>query len=436
MQLLRSFLGIAILAALAPSALAAPASNKPYQATISPSTASAGSETAFVITLKNPTYAQQQLGAAEITVPAGWGITAAELTAGGSGTMTRPSSNVIQLNYLALQPGDQQTLSVTANVPCSASGSVQWGVRAKQANEFNGTGNLLHLENPVTTTISGACRLEFATQPANARVGEAITGTAYTPTAQPPVRVEVVDGSGARVTSSTVSITLAKNTGPAPLAGTRTVSASAGLASFSNVNLGTPGAYTLIATSSGLTSAVSSGFRVDTAAEVCFEDVTCTTTVTTTRTRVGVSAFPSGSALDSGFLTASMNAGPMIDCDGYQEVSPDIALVDMTSLSRTKTATLTIDKKQMAIVPNNGAAFLQFCFGSPVPFVTADGVLSLQDGTFDWDSDGDTEPVYIGLLPNCSGATPPPCVASRNKTGAGDGVIQAKLPAGDPAMRG
>ena len=47
------------------------------------------------------------------------------------------------------------------------------------------------------------------------------------------------------------------------------------------------------------------------------------------------------------------------------------------------------------------------------------------------------DPQYVGLLPDC-GAFAPPCVIARKKVGAGDGFIQARLPAGlaDPRMRG
>jgi len=60
----------------------------------------------------------------------------------------------------------------------------------------------------------------------------------------------------------------------------------------------------------------------------------------------------------------------------------------------------------------------------------------VQDGTFDWDGDGVAEPVHEGLLRDCGHKAGPPCVSKRKKTGSGDGVIEAKLPAGDPGMRG
>lgn len=150
-----------------------------------------------------------------------------------------------------------------------------------------------------------------------------------------------------------------------------------------------------------------------------------------------VTALAALGSADSGFLTLSFNAGPALDCAGYQEVSPDTALVDFTSVNRAKPVTLTIDKKQMATVPNNGASFLEFCFGSRTPFTTKAGIPAATQGSYDWDGDGDAEAVYAGLLPN-GGADARPCVMTRRKVGAGDGLIEARIPAGlgDPAMRG
>ena len=108
----------------------------------------------------------------------------------------------------------------------------------------------------------------------------------------------------------------------------------------------------------------------------------------------------------------------------------------MTSVNRTKTLTMQIAKQLMNALPNNGASFLEFCFGSPAPFMTKAGTTSVAQGTFDWNKDGTADPVYVGLLPDC-GVSAPPCVSSRNKTGSGDGVIVANLPAGlvDPLGR-
>ncbi|MBI1723711.1 MAG: hemagglutinin, partial [Gemmatimonadetes bacterium] len=104
--------------------------------------------------------------------------------------------------------------------------------------------------------VGAAITLRFATQP-----GGATGGTAFA--TQPAV--EVIDAGGNRVTSSTASITLAlfDNPGAGTLSGTITVSATAGLATFSNLAIDrTATGYTLIATASGLLSVTSALFDV------------------------------------------------------------------------------------------------------------------------------------------------------------------------------
>jgi hypothetical protein len=66
--------------------------------------------------------------------------------------------------------------------------------------------------------------------------------------------------------------------------------------------------------------------------------------------------------------------------------------------------------------PNDGAPFLQTCFGAPHTFATRPG--STLTGV-DTDGKGAND-FFYGLLPDCGGR---PCVSSRNKTKAGDGVI-------------
>jgi hypothetical protein len=430
----------AILLAL--TSVAAPAGaapSKPYSLAISPD-AQAGAATTFTARFAVPTGASQQLGSADLTVPDGFSLVSASVPAPASAQV---SGRTVTLRNLAVQPGGSVEATVVARTACTA-GVYTWSVLAKQANDFNGPpGNNLNLTasaSSLTTTVTGGCgvSLRFVTQPANARVGQVVTGTAYDP-AGPPVSVEVIDGSGARVTTATDAITigLGSGSGPGPLTGTLTVNASAGLASFGDLRVGAAGGYTLSATATGLTGATSTPFRVDTVVSPCLEDLVCTGSAATPGTSSDVSALPDPANPDSGFLALSYNAGASIDCAGYTELSPDTALLTVSSPNRTKAVTLTISKKLMQQDTNNGASFLQFCFGSPSPFLTKSGVISAQQGTFDWDSDGAPDPVYVGLLPDC-GVAAPPCVVSRNKDKAGAGVIQANLPAGlvDPMWRG
>ena len=97
---------------------------------------------------------------------------------------------------------------------------------------------------------------------------------------------------------------------------------------------------------------------------------------------------------------------------------------------REKTVTATIDKSVMNAQPNNGASFLQMCFGAPYTFATRAGTTLTSV-----DTNGDSVPdFFYGLLPDCGAR---PCVSSRNKTNAGDGVIVTLSPGGtqDPAYR-
>lgn len=433
---------LALLLALAAVTFAvaagsAQAGSKPYSVNITPASVAAGSQTELSATFSVPAGAQQQLGSARLTAPVGLQLVSGSASLSGAGSASI-SGSTVALDDLSLQPGQSVTLLVTAKASCTP-GALAWTVAAKQSNQFNGTGNDLNRVGPApSTTVTGACgRLRFVTQPAGGVVGAALTGAPLG--SGPPVSVEVVDGSGNRLTGSTIPITIAKGTGSAggALTGTLTKTAVLGLASFADLKLDTPGAYTLQASSPGLTSVTTSSFRVDSVGVACTEDVTCSASTSTSTTKATLTALGTPSSVDVGFLSLSFNAGPAIDCAGYDEASPDTAVFDFRGANRVKVIALTVSKQRLQIVPNNGAAFLNFCFGSPVPFVTTAGPLTTPSGTYDWDLDGTQDPVYVGLLPSCGGAAPP-CVSARKKVGAGDGYVEATLPAGlgDPWARG
>src|SRR6266516_3302710 len=97
--------------------------------------------------------------------------------------------------------------------------------------------------------VGAAAKLVFTIQPSNAAAGAAIT---------PAVQVTVQDAQGNTVTTATTSITLAIGTNPASgtLAGTKTVAAASGVATFSTLSLDkTATGYTLTASATGLTGA-------------------------------------------------------------------------------------------------------------------------------------------------------------------------------------
>lgn len=420
----------------------APASttSKPFSAVVAPGAVTAGATASFIVTLKNLT-SQQQLGSADVTIPAGFEPRSFAVPA--SATPQPLTGSKIALRNLGLAPGASLTIAVTADVLCTAPATATWGVVAKQSNNFQGPpGNDLALvpsASSLTTAVTGACKLRFVTQPRAALIGATVTGADFDP-AGPRVAVEVVDGSGARVTSSSAVITLTRSplsTGLGTVGG-GTATAVAGLATFPSLTVGAAGIYGLDAASPGVAGASSAFFRVSQSVGACEPGVTCTTTAeSATRTSVQLTSPAAAGETARTFLTASFGVGEPLTCPGFTPLTPasDTVLLETTSLLRSKTATLTIPKQLMRENPNNGASFLDLCFGSPEPFTTASGAPAQPQGTFDWNADGVPEPVYAGLLPSCGTA---PCVSKRNKTGSGDGVIEMRLPSSlaDPKARG
>lgn len=105
----------------------------------------------------------------------------------------------------------------------------------------------------VDFTAGAATRLCFGTQPSGA-----VAGVAF---AQQPV-VRIGDAN-CNVVSSTASVNLALTAGSGSLAGTTSVSAIDGVATFSGINIQSAGTGKVItASSSGLTSAISTSFEV------------------------------------------------------------------------------------------------------------------------------------------------------------------------------
>lgn len=386
---------------------------------MSPGSIAGGAQVTFQATVTNLT-SPQHLGSANLTVPAGFSVVSASTPAG---TAT-PSGNVVQLRALDIQPGASLTVTVVADVPCTA-GTFTWSAPAKQDNDFSGPpGNDFGplRDSSLTTSVSGACAaaLRFVGQPAGAAVDQTIT------TSSPPggpVTVEVIDGAGNRVTTSSAAVTMgiAPGGGTGALNGTTTVTAVNGLATFSDLSIDTRGTYALQATSPGLTSATSDTLSIDDVRQPCVEDLTCTATLSNTNVSLSVSA-AGNPQTDAGFLVLNRGAG--LDCAGYDELSNGDFSVDYLPnaglTGRTKIVTATIDKQSMNELPQNGAAHLEMCFEAPFRFDVKPGSPPLQ---------GPADGPFRGLLPDC-GAFAPPCVSSRNKTQAGQGVIEVQAPGG------
>ncbi|TAM66294.1 MAG: hypothetical protein EPN50_05340, partial [Chloroflexota bacterium] len=147
---------LVMLAGLLSPALAA-TTTKPYSATASPASVSAGATVSgwFAITNgANP----QTLGSANITLPSGLTVSG---TSSDTGSVS-VSGNVIQLRNLNLSPGATATVSFSLTAACGSSGG-SWASVVKQSNAFNGPpGNDFSLSGTVpTTTVTGSCSLAF-----------------------------------------------------------------------------------------------------------------------------------------------------------------------------------------------------------------------------------------------------------------------------------
>ncbi len=106
-------------------------------------------------------------------------------------------------------------------------------------------------------TPGAPASVAFVTQPSLVTAGASIA---------PAVQVEIRDGLGNRVTTSTASVSIAIGTNPGSgvLSGTASTNAVAGLATFSNLSINRSGTgYTLTAASGALTGATSSAFNVN-----------------------------------------------------------------------------------------------------------------------------------------------------------------------------
>jgi hypothetical protein len=109
---------------------------------------------------------------------------------------------------------------------------------------------------PFNITPAAAHHLVFGVQPSNAVAGVPIS---------PPMTVKVLDRFDNLVTfdSSSVTLAIANNPGGASINGSLTISASGGIATFSNVIVGGIGTgYTLSASDAALTGTTSTSFNV------------------------------------------------------------------------------------------------------------------------------------------------------------------------------
>jgi hypothetical protein len=411
--------------------------SKPYTAVVGPDPVASGTTVDFKLTLTNLS-GSQQLGSANLTVPTGSGFTMsnADDPAGAATATVTNAGTLLQLRNLAIPPTGSNSRDYTfdlsvASTACGADWN--WILAVKQSNDFNGTGNDFFLKttgSDLTTTVTciqTATALRFFTQPAGAEKTAVISSVAFnTDGVTNPIQVEVIDSSGNRVTSSTASISMAIGNDPnqsevppqtAVLTGTNPVSAVNGVASFTNLKIDKSGTgYTIVASSTGLTSVTSNAFNVVDDAAAC--SGTCNASATVPNLNIQASGTSTG-----GFLLLSVGGAPLSCGDSYNHL-PDTVTIDQFNYDGqgNKVVTLRVSKQFDQSQPNNGVSFYEICYERPAsagPFPTLNGGTSTCDAN-----------VCFGLLPDPCGAAP--CIQKKSKNKAGDVLITLLLPPGDP----
>lgn len=382
------------LAAAAPAGAITPTGS--YSLVISPTppaVVAGGATVTITATLKNES-GSPMIKSANLLPPANFSVTGATSSPGSATLSSSCSVNghtgpCVLIRGLSLAPGQSATVTMTVQTPACVTplSSFAWSMEAKANNKML---TLDTATSSTTTTLDGACKLAFGTQPHNVVVGQVITGTDYNPSGQ-PVTVQVLDSSGNVVSTSSalVSVTLAANPGAATLGGTTVTNASGGVATFSNLTVDQPAAgYALGASSGTLMPATSNSFTAETTSSNCAANVTCTTNAGNANGNAQIVA----GAGAPGTLVESVNAnnGNQLSCTGYTSADPN-TYAFFTTTDRSKVITITIDSPLVSIP----LAQEDICFGAVFDFPVKGGGMApagtLPDGTSG----------FIGLLPDC-----------------------------------
>ena len=417
---LRSTLIGMILTLLLIAAAAIPAAAawvaKTYSAVVSPATAVAGSSTTFSIAFTNKSNIT--LGSINVQVPPKFAIAGMSVP---QGTVSRTGNN-IQWRSVGLAAGGSTTMSVSVVVQCVAAGP-QWFFMARSGSDYTGTTFSLDAKTSKRTTkVTGACHLVFTDdgQPTSAHPGETISSAAFD-TGAGPVKVAVLDGSN-NLSSYPATIAMAIGTNPpgnGTLGGTPSQPASGGVSSFNDLSIDLPGlGYTLVASAPDILSATSNPFNIAGLEVHCANvEADCVGTLSDATTTATVNVKADGASTTDLIMTL-VNDG--LDCSGYEESSTTVDF-NVTSATRYKVITMTVDTGQEAVEGFVPADFYEVCYQSPNPFTEKT----------------DSSTVTTGLLPNCDGEVPistAPCVLSREQDST-LAVITFLAPGGDPKGR-
>jgi hypothetical protein len=437
--------GLLTVSVLGMPAGAAP-SQKVYSVVISPQPdVGAGQTREFTFTATNNS-GSQSLGSINVTAPAGFTLLAVTQQP-AVGTAAIASTTLLELRNLALAPSASATAKFTAEAPCDP-GAYQWGLAAKQSNDFKGTRNDFTLREATSdrvTDVTPSCQLNWTSQPASSKVStpgdpQAITSTNYDAVDGsvdgPSIAVEVLsapyaDSSPAtRVSFSTDVVTLEighdPNGGTAQLTGTITDTASSGVAEFApgpRINLHGLD-YTLAATNPNMTDGVSAAFDMSDAVGRCGEGE-CDDLATNGN---NVNAHLSSNST-SGILAMSIGVLPSLTCEGYTP-NEDQEAVTILPLGPSEGSTMTLEIIVQAGIVDRAASQYLICWASTTQFTDRNGDPA-QPVTISGDA------MFKGLLSDCANRDPvAPCqIRPSRQDRQGNVHLFAFAPTDDPHAR-
>jgi hypothetical protein len=186
----------------------------------------------------------------------------AAVTSVATPSISIPTGTYTSAQQVTIQdatPGSTLYYTTNGAVPTSSSTPYQTPISISVSSTvqaiavLNGTQSAVASATLTINLPAQPAMLAFVQQPSNVPVGG---------TMSPAVQVAVEDSNGNPVAAATNAVTLALS-GGSGLAGTLTVVPQNGVATFSNLSIGTAGSgYTLVATSPGIGSATSASFSV------------------------------------------------------------------------------------------------------------------------------------------------------------------------------
>jgi len=391
-----------------------------------PATAGAGTgeQYAFQVTNNDP---HETLRSLTFTAPADFVVTGAS---GPSGTTlsSLPGSSVT-LQLPSEPTGTTFAVTVTALAPCVAASSEAWRVSGVDSK---GETNEVHWSaSPLSVSVTGTCGLAFTGQPAQTAVNSDIL-TGFNSTGS-PLAVQLLDANGDALNAAdsaaatAVTVSIQANPGGGTLAGTTTVTSSAGVADFGNLQINKAGVgYELAANATGFTAATSNPFTVTGQIQACGNG-SCSVSQSTSNTATSAATTAPGDFAALGLGGVSLSCRNYI---GVGEVA-DFGIFNSAGNgvpTASAIATLTISKSALQSLPWLYRFFpRQVCYGSPTPFPTIPGTsgTTVVGGVT----------YHTGLLLSCFLVHRGPCLISRRYTPAG--AVQLTFVAnGDPIWHG